>query len=814
MLCAMQPAGAQTSVHFPDRSYSTLSFGGSLWIGTPRGLYRYRSEDNVWSAYGPQNGLLSSAITSLEAHGDVLWIGQDRGVTALDLRSNTMLHYDSTKGIAAGPVRATAFEEDYVWTGSTSAASRYDNLIEEWQRIGPAEGLTGGTVHAIVPTNDRVFIATERGVNEYDPRHERWRMFAPPAGDTKTSVAADAAPILDAFSAGSWLWLLRDGELLRFDMTARVFSPYALKDFRGSDVREIIVSGSGFWLVTEDNLWQYDATADALRPFLEIEQLPDRDLRAVALSSDGDTFWFSTASGLTRFTRGSGSWTYFTAASGLPEISISNLFPIGYGVATFSDDALVYYLPSDDRWYTFPIVQAAATAGPQLSLDPSAGSYVDFGGGVRLDLSGSRSAWLWDDPFGRDEFVFGREDPTKRNDLKARLDLGGGRRISATYNDSDYEDVVYGAEYRGTREDILQSLQWGDMRLEQGGSLLQQSMGIFGVGGRAVYGRRTERYGRSLVDVTAVSGHKTTARFTEVFQGRRREGTRSVSDANWIRRTYYALRQDRRLIPLEAGEVRLYRALYPGETPSRGDLLSTQIAGFVADWRPLEEGTNYAVDRDHSVMKILGETGFSTMAVRFTGGGATVELLLCDETAQYLEIRNRYDIGNAILPSTLEIRIVDPNGNEVPLAQFGLDADNDGRVDPEFMDYSRGELRFPDDRPFPPGAYEDPRTETYRIMSRYESSFTSSFSLKKRHIVRGSEKVLVDGLPVTAGEDYILDYTSGSLVFTRRGRARRQPRGNQLRIHSQRDGRAHHAGRHNAFALRLHPGLCYRRDVS
>ena len=89
-------------------------------------------------------------------------------------------------------------------------------------------------------------------------------------------------------------------------------------------MREIIVSGSGFWLVTEDNLWQYDATADALRPFLEIEQLPDRDLRAVALSSDGDTFWFSTASGLTRFTRGSGSWTYFTAASGLPEISISS----------------------------------------------------------------------------------------------------------------------------------------------------------------------------------------------------------------------------------------------------------------------------------------------------------------------------------------------------------------------------------------------------------------------------------------------------------------------------------------------------------
>lgn len=748
----------QSRVLYPDRSYSTLSHGGSLWIGTPRGLYRYRFGDNVWSAYGPQNGLLSPVITSLDLQGDVLWIGQDRGVTAFDLRSNTMLHYDSSRGLNAGAVRATAFEADFVWTGGERGAARYDNLIEEWQRIGSDEGLSGDTVHAIVPDGERMFLATERGVNEYDTRHERWRVYGSP----------DELPVIDAFTSGGWLWLLRDDALLRFDMDARVYSLYPLREFRGAEVREIIISGGGFWLVTKDNLWQYDATADALRPFLEIEQLPDRDLRAMAMSSNASTFWFSTASGLTRYFRGTSSWFTFTAANGVPDAEFRNLFPLGDGVVTFSDELLVYYLAGEDRWYTFPLLAHEAGAGASLSLDPAAGSYADFGGGLRLDLSGSRSAWLWQDPFGQEKWLFYGEDPVKRNDLKARLDLGGGRRISASYNDADYEDVVYGAEYRGARDDVLQSLQWGDMRLERGTSQLQQSLGIFGVGGRAVYGERTPRYGRSLLELSAMSGHKTTARATDVFQGQRREKSTSVNDAAWLRQTYYSLRPDHRPLPLDAEEVRLYRPLYEGEPAGLSDLRSTTIAGITADWRPLDDRINYELDREQSVIILRGEDRHRTMAARIVRNGIATELLLGDENEQYQELRNRYDVGYFIIPSSLRIRILDINGNETPLALYGLDGDGDGRVDAEFMEYSSGILRFPADQPFPDGAYGDPGTVTYRMQVQYESMSTS-YSLSRRHIVRGSETVLVDGLPVTAGEDYILDYTSGHLVFTRDG---------------------------------------------
>lgn len=784
LLGAAPAVFSQSTVHFPDRSYSTLSYGGSLWIGTPRGLYRYRSEDNVWSAYGPQNGLLSAAITSLDVRNDVLWIGQDRGITSFDLRSNTMLHYDSTNGLSSGAVRTTAFEEDYVWTGGSGGGSRYDNLIEEWQSISSEQGLTGSTIHAIVPKAERVFLATERGVNEYDPQHERWRMFTPQAavpelpvpqsgsqqGDATMGNAVSAdAPIINAFVAGSWLWLLRDGELLRFDMDARVFSPYPLREFRGSDIREIIVSGGSFWMVTADNLWQYDATADALRPFLEIDQLPDRDLRAVALSSDGNTIWFSTASGLTRFDRSTGSWTYLTAAAGLPDIDIQTLFTLGDGVITFSDEALVYYKASEDRWYSFPLLASEGNSETTFSLDPAKGSFVDFGSGYRLDLSGSRSAWLWQDPFRRGELVYGTDEPSSRNDLKARLDLGNGRRISAQYNDSDFEYITYGAEYRGARDDVLQSLQWGDMRAEQGNRLLQQSFGMFGVGGRAVYGGRTERYGRSLFEATAVSGQKTTATATESFTGRTRTQEYVIPDAAWQRTAWYHLRSDRQFLPLGTADVRIYREPYDFQIGNIRNLTDETIAGIRGEWVQMIEGVDYFVDFERGLLRLAEPDMRPNLVARIERDGITEDLLLGNNREQYYEIQNRYFVGGTgIIPSSFRLRITDAAGMELPLNSFGVDRNGDGLVDAEFMDYNAGILHFPEAQPFPAGAYEANPSTTDRMLVHCDA-YSTGYKLGQYRIIRGSESVLVDGAKMSAGEDYILDYSSGFLLFTRDG---------------------------------------------
>lgn len=744
-------------MQYPDRSWSLLSTSGSVWIGTPNGLHRYRSEDNVWSAYGRQNGLLSSRITSLDLSGDVLWVGQSAGLTAFDQRSNTMLHYDSGRGLNIGATRAVVFETDYVWAGGQHGAARYDRLIEEWQTIGAEKALAGSIVHAITLNEDRVYLATDTGISEYDPRYERWRHFLPP-GESR---------IHDAFIAGGQLWLLRDTDLLRFDMIARVFSPYALHTFGGGDVREIIIQGSAFWLLTSGDLFLYDPSTDGLRAFPELSQLPDKELKAVALTADGSKLWFSTASGLSRFDRGSGTWTYYTSAGGMPDIDVRVLFPLDIGVATFTETSLVYFLEYEDRWYELPLHGDDEGGTAAFSLDPGKGSYIDFGEGVRLDLSGSRSSWLSRDPLGQRDYESGKF--FYRNDLKARLDLGGGRRISAVYNDADFETVVYGAEYRGARDDMVQSLQWGDMRVQGSGSRLQQDFGIFGVGGRAVLGDRTEKYGRSMLEVQAQSGHKTTSTHTDVFDGLNRGRQLSLTDADWLERSLYHLRADRQVGKLGDATVEVFSLLSASTVRrSRDDLLSTSIAGVSGDWRRHNEGDQYTIDLSSGIIHLRWVSD-EVVAVRIHRNGVTEELLLRDSTTQYLEIRNHYSIGSDIIPATLRLRILGPGDTEVPLSQFGLDNDGDRRVDAEFVDFAKGLLRFPEALPFPQTAYQRPPVATYMMEVRYETHNSGSYALSKRRVIRGSERITVDGIPVRPGEDYVLDYSSGHLLFTRDG---------------------------------------------
>ncbi|MBN1447316.1 MAG: hypothetical protein JXA28_05240, partial [Bacteroidetes bacterium] len=387
VLTRVQPIRAQARVQYPDRSYSTLAQGGTQWIGSPRGLYRYRFEENVWSAYGPQNGLHSTRITALALRSDVLWIGQEGAVTRFDLRSNTMLHFDSSSGLPIGDIRSLAFEGEYTWAGGRGGAARYDELIEEWQFIGAKQGLQGSVVHAILEGSERMFLATDAGVEEYDPRYERWRYYPVPQ-DVR---------VLDAFATDRWLWLLHDGGLLRFDLSARNYAPIPFPDFRGSNISVVLIEGDNFWLRTPHDLWRYDAAADALRPFLEWERLPDRDLRDVAVSSSGAVFWFSTAGGITRHVPSDGSTTYFTEAGGMPTTDFEAMFLLGDGVAGFAGEALHHLRTSENRWYTTPLLQAGSGDGPRVSLDPSDGSFVDFGADWRLDLSGSRSAWLFED---------------------------------------------------------------------------------------------------------------------------------------------------------------------------------------------------------------------------------------------------------------------------------------------------------------------------------------------------------------------------------------------------------------------------------
>ncbi len=749
-------AFAQTGTHFPLRDHDAVSFHDALWIASPRGLFEYRPAENIWSIRGEGTGLRSSTITRLASDGDVLWMGMDQGVTRHDAHANTFLYYDSSDGIPPGRTLAIGFEDDYVWVGTESGAARYDRLIEQWQTFDASRGLAGTRVTAIAPRQGLVYLCTDEAVNEYDPRYERWRQFRPDTGGLRAR---------DAFLTAGYLWILREHDLVRFDYASHVFQPHALGEIGGcGDILRIIIEGDSFWLVTARGLWLYDALADGFRPFQEITNLPETVIRTAAFSPDGSAIWFSTTSGLSRYDRGTRTWQYFTPAGGLPGTDFSALFLSGTDPVGITGTDLVWYRQTENRWQVQPLPQTVAKRPDAwYGIAGASGTWLDVAPSVRLSLTGSRTAWLIRDPGSASEVA-------KRNDLKAALDLGAGRSVTATYNDADFNDVMEGVMYRGARNDALQVVQWGDLRTERGGRQLLQSFGLFGAGGRMALGARTEKYHRSLVELSAASGHRTTAITSDFFQGRTRVTTAVVRDIDYRRRSIYALDNGGIPSPVESGSVRVFATLVPGEAWSLNHLVDTAIAGVRESWRELAAGRDFSVDAGNGELRLAQAIGTSQrLAAAYTVAGTQRTVLLAAGDSSNHERRNIYFLrGLGIIPATLEVTMSDASGRSIPLSRYGLDDDADGRIDPQHVDHPAGLLRFPAERPFPDQVYTDSARSDVRMNVRFETS-TSGVALTHANIVRGSERILVDGLPVRAGDDYVLDYTSGFLLFTRDG---------------------------------------------
>ncbi len=52
-----------------------------IWAGGASGLYRYNSRKDNWYRYTPNDGLIGIRVRSIIADGDFVWIGTDRGVS-------------------------------------------------------------------------------------------------------------------------------------------------------------------------------------------------------------------------------------------------------------------------------------------------------------------------------------------------------------------------------------------------------------------------------------------------------------------------------------------------------------------------------------------------------------------------------------------------------------------------------------------------------------------------------------------------------------------------------------------------------------
>jgi len=390
--------------------------------------------------------------------------------------------------------------------------------------------------------------------------------------------------------------------------------------------------------------------------------------------------------------------------------------------------------------------------------------------------------------------------------------------------------------YDGDEDGIIQKVEAGNTSLSLPGTyfagMSAQHKGLFGVRTQGKLGP---------VDFTVIASQEKGAAAFKTFRGMAEKEKLQIRDYEYEENLYFFLDdryRDRWQTLREPGNVVGYvpedsvvaLTVYLDDgDPANNEMDRTGWAFYDPDrpdsttpgygergyFHPLDP-TEYFVDRalGYIVLKQPVRDNQVLAAVFRTAGGEQVG----DDSGEELRLkllkprnprpdyptwdytwRNVYYLGaRGINPEGFELRIFKevPGGqpqeaeNGVPYVQLlgldrhgdkGLDSPPDGLVDPEYIDFERGELIFPDLRPFDsdsngiaerlPQLYDSRDSRTRMEASKYflEVSYQNRrtrFNLGQSNILEGSEVVILNNRRLTRGVDYEINYFTGEITFT------------------------------------------------
>ncbi len=358
-------------------------------------------------------------------------------------------------------------------------------------------------------------------------------------------------------------------------------------------------------------------------------------------------------------------------------------------------------------------------------------------------------------------------------ELRVRIQGEVGDKITV---DVDYDDTkpAYDEDarqisvmYRGDPDEIIQKAAFGDISLSLPSThFVGYSKNVFGINVEGSY----ENF-----DFMAI-GSQTKGR-TEVkkFTGQTTFERKDIKDINYRRRKYYTLElsTSEDYLPIDQGSLRVY-VDDKDDSTIREKNKSTMTVSCVTStetysgyFYDLVAGRDFTVNLDNGVLTFqesIRDNYVVAVSFDYDGGDKSTGPVMIkneQETLDY-ELKNRYDLGaRNISRDEFVLRFLDQNRNEVSLPHGTYE-----------VDYDRGLLKFSRRRPFyneDTGAgheeiYDnsDPRSH-YIIYVEYKRR-VRNYSLRP-NILRGSERVVRDGVVLERNVDYTIDYPSGFLAF-------------------------------------------------
>lgn len=370
-------------------------------------------------------------------------------------------------------------------------------------------------------------------------------------------------------------------------------------------------------------------------------------------------------------------------------------------------------------------------------------------------------------------------------------------------------------EYHGDEDDILQSIEAGDVALSLPGVKLigapPQHEGLFGVKGTGQLGP---------VNFVAIASKETGETNSQSFTGNTKSDTIIRYDTEFARNRFYMLgfSPSDTLIELNLfkDDGNGYNNESQGAVP--GMLLSNQAMSdssiYDGYFTQMQEGESkdFVIGPGNQYIELISALStpealgmsyivkhqdgtYDTVGTVTYTAGDTLKLMGLKIKEDYpgsptwdYMLKNVYSFNASnIVTESFYLTIKKVNnasGDDYELENgrtylsiLGLDNNNDGVVDYNFINFDRGYIIFPSTTPFASSMLEEPDSEIYNTnetgydigrLYYLEIAYRgaqSVYSLGTFNILEGSEVITVNGVQMVKGKDYTIDYEYGIVTF-------------------------------------------------
>lgn len=685
-----------------------------LFISSPYGIYTFDRNSEKWSRITTANGLPDNNIDIIGLDEGILWVITPLGLASADIRINDWVTYE-----LFGQVKGLAFDDEYIWVGGDFGLKRFDKYVETWDDIA------GLHINDMFSEKNYIWLASDSGIVRYNREFEKLEKIP----------GAPQFSYQYIINTPNTIWYLSQERFVSYKKATEYWSEY-----RGMTINDYATVGDSLFVVSSGKVLLYEPKADHWLRFRDIEDLP----LVNGIFADGQDILFATDNGLIIYTYTEKKRKLYNHSNGLGNDSLIDAYQNTKFIFVINDNNIEYLDKTSGIWKTEKLRAVGEKRRRILYVD-EAGGHAQIINGIDIKLQGRA---YYSELRDLTNTTIPVSDYENIN-LKLIWQHTSNRILSTYYDDTDKTQIAYGFGYRGLSNDFLYRCNGGYLESEYYEFDLIPQYSTLG-------GNTKLRYKKQTLDLQG-GELKSTLR-NDYFTGKSTNIAASILDINYRKNTFYYVYGAPQMI------TRTTDTVFIDDQNPFTNTVDTRtgftVAGITSDFDPLLNGIDYYLDYQNGIIHFLKPRSSSDIIVLQINGQ---EIIIQIDSILGQTLENIYFIGPDIIPNSLTLTITDTLGQAHALSDFGLDDDNDGFVDIEHINHDLGLLIFPVPRPFPDQVYDD-TFNIYTLDFNFRS-LSTFYYLTHQPMVKMSEKVYVDGELATRGSDYVVDYTSGILLF-------------------------------------------------